>query len=435
MKLISDILLLLCFPYLLFAQSNNTFIPFRTDNSDIPSNKIYCIAVDSNNVKWIATDKGLASFDGINWEVFNNSNGLLSNNVTAVVIDKSNNIWIIDSVLSKYNGTDWVHYTRDNYVNASISSQTLAIDENNVKWMTTINSYGGRDVCSFNDTIFTIFDWGNSTYELRSVWNIKTYKNEKWIVDYATLWKYDDNKLLKIDFDSLTSTKKYGIIDAFNITQNGYILLSTHYSLGNPEAGIIDYFNIYEIVDENKYYRINGLPDGFCFAIAAEDDSIKWFGVNYDLYKIKNEKISSFRSDFDLSRLGIIVVDKLGNKWLASHYDWYNNGVCVFKENGVILTSVKDDIEYLSSNYKLEQNYPNPFNPTTTINYSILSNSLVKLELFDILGNKIKTLVNEYKSNGNYSYILNMNEFASGIYIYSLINKDTRINKKLIYLK
>lgn len=74
----------------------------------------------------------------------------------------------------------------------------------------------------------------------------------------------------------------------------------------------------------------------------------------------------------------------------------------------------------VASDFVLEQNYPNPFNPSTRVNYSIPNGSQVKLVLYDILGNKVKVLSDEYKAPGNYSYTLNAGGLASGVYFVQL---------------
>ncbi len=103
----------------------------------------------------------------------------------------------------------------------------------------------------------------------------------------------------------------------------------------------------------------------------------------------------------------------------------------------------------LPNNFSLEQNYPNPFNPATTIKFSIpalgsSSIKLVKLNVYDILGVKVATLVNENRSAGNYEVIFNPAEFnlASGVYFYHLSVTDDKSReimftdtKKLMYLK
>ena len=85
--------------------------------------------------------------------------------------------------------------------------------------------------------------------------------------------------------------------------------------------------------------------------------------------------------------------------------------------------------------YKLFQNYPNPFNPTTSIKFAIKEDSFVTLEIFDILGNEVRTLVNSFLRAGNHSVEFDGNGVGNGIYIYK-IQANNFINvKKLILLK
>lgn len=85
--------------------------------------------------------------------------------------------------------------------------------------------------------------------------------------------------------------------------------------------------------------------------------------------------------------------------------------------------------------FLLEQNYPNPFNPKTIINYQISKEGLVTLKLYDVLGNEIKTLINDQKSSGNYSVELDASELPSGIYYFQLVAGSYSSTKKLIVLK
>ena len=70
--------------------------------------------------------------------------------------------------------------------------------------------------------------------------------------------------------------------------------------------------------------------------------------------------------------------------------------------------------------YELAQNYPNPWNPSTTISYTLGEREFVLLTLYDILGRKVATLVNEYQDAGHHSIVLNGNSLASGTYAYRL---------------
>jgi choice-of-anchor A domain-containing protein/uncharacterized repeat protein (TIGR01451 family) len=85
--------------------------------------------------------------------------------------------------------------------------------------------------------------------------------------------------------------------------------------------------------------------------------------------------------------------------------------------------------------FSLEQNYPNPFNPSTTIRYSTPVDGNVKLELYSITGQLVKTLVNTLQSRGSYAVTLNASELPSGMYLYRLTAGSNVQVKKLILLK
>ena len=99
--------------------------------------------------------------------------------------------------------------------------------------------------------------------------------------------------------------------------------------------------------------------------------------------------------------------------------------------------SVGQEDEEVENNFSfsLLQNYPNPFNPVTTINYQIPKEGLVTLTVFDILGNEIRTLVNEYKPGGSYKAEFNASSLASGMYLYRLRVNEYVSTKKMLLLK
>lgn len=98
-----------------------------------------------------------------------------------------------------------------------------------------------------------------------------------------------------------------------------------------------------------------------------------------------------------------------------------------------------NDVEAKVNEFELYQNYPNPFNPSTTIRYSIPENSNVEITIYDILGNKITTLINKEQNAGNHEVEFNPSlikgGISSGIYFYTLKTGQSLITKKLVYLK
>ena len=84
------------------------------------------------------------------------------------------------------------------------------------------------------------------------------------------------------------------------------------------------------------------------------------------------------------------------------------------------VTNIENKLIQSHFNFQLYQNYPNPFNPKTVISYQLPVSSHVDLSIYNILGQKIATLVNEKQSVGNYKVEFNASDLVSGVYIYKL---------------
>ncbi|MCP4633092.1 MAG: T9SS type A sorting domain-containing protein, partial [candidate division Zixibacteria bacterium] len=83
----------------------------------------------------------------------------------------------------------------------------------------------------------------------------------------------------------------------------------------------------------------------------------------------------------------------------------------------------------------LSQNYPNPFNPVTTIEYALPHQSEVRLDVYNLLGQRVETLVDNIQKLGNYSISWNASGFSSGIYFYRLTSGDKTYTKRMTLLK
>jgi photosystem II stability/assembly factor-like uncharacterized protein len=87
------------------------------------------------------------------------------------------------------------------------------------------------------------------------------------------------------------------------------------------------------------------------------------------------------------------------------------------------------------SQFILYQNYPNPFNPTTTFKFSLPHQENVKLDIYDVLGNKITSLLNEEMNAGEHRVQYNASDLASGVYIYRISAGKNFSAKKFIVIK
>ena len=85
--------------------------------------------------------------------------------------------------------------------------------------------------------------------------------------------------------------------------------------------------------------------------------------------------------------------------------------------------------------FHLSQNYPNPFNPVTRIDYDIKDDAFVSLNLFDVSGRLVKSLVNEFKNSGYYVIELDASDLPSGVFYYRLESGNFTSTKKLVLLK
>ena len=101
------------------------------------------------------------------------------------------------------------------------------------------------------------------------------------------------------------------------------------------------------------------------------------------------------------------------------------------------ITSVnKNDLNRnQAASYTLLQNYPNPFNPSTTIQYKIPNSGLVTIKVYDVLGSKVKTLVNQYQNMGSHEINFNADNLSSGVYFYQLKVGNFISTKKMLLLK
>lgn len=105
--------------------------------------------------------------------------------------------------------------------------------------------------------------------------------------------------------------------------------------------------------------------------------------------------------------------------------------------NATLVTSVNDENKNQIINFELLQNYPNPFNPITIINYQLVISNYVELIVYDVLGNKVVKLVNEWQTTGLYRIEFDADKYniTSGIYYYQIKTDEFISTKKMIYLK
>ncbi|UCD36913.1 MAG: T9SS type A sorting domain-containing protein [Fidelibacterota bacterium] len=103
------------------------------------------------------------------------------------------------------------------------------------------------------------------------------------------------------------------------------------------------------------------------------------------------------------------------------------------------ISSVEDERLY-PEQFELSQNYPNPFNPTTEIQFTLREAAPVRLDIYDLTGRLVNTLIDEKKQPGTYHVVwegqdLHGNQLHSGVYFYSLVTDNHKATRKMLLLK
>ncbi len=102
----------------------------------------------------------------------------------------------------------------------------------------------------------------------------------------------------------------------------------------------------------------------------------------------------------------------------------------------IFVTGLSENERMLPTTFALEQNYPNPFNPSTVINYELPTTNFVDLSIFNLLGQKVATIVSKQQKAGYHEVEWDASGFASGLYFYRLKCDAGFIQtKKLILLE
>lgn len=198
-------------------------------------------------------------------------------------------------------------------------------------------------------------------------------------------------------------------------------------------TGIVD-LDSETIFEINKWYNITVIYSGFEMElyINGKLDAFKYWSGNLSTSNLDltigqsqpNDNNYNFNGKLDEIRI----------------YD-YSLSLETIKEFYDISTSVeKGSAISLPLSTQLNQNYPNPFNGQTQITYDINKASEVSLIIYDILGRRLNTLVDEYKNPGKYSVLWNSkdsngNQLASGIYLIRLKSNNYIGTKKIILLQ
>lgn len=229
------------------------------------------------------------------------------------------------------------------------------------------------------------------------------------------------------DMDIIATSR--GILSSDSITYlknaGNFNFLESSFRVTNAVGFVcLDYENDgdVDIVTMNERLEEKGLTVFLNDGTGNFDENINCFFPHASGYPY-----SITASDYDLDGKTDIAIVTVVDFGVDSLFVIYNLGGAVGIED--------QEIENAPKTFSLEQNFPNPFNPNTTIQFSLPQSEKLSLTVFNLLGEKVKTLVEEYREAGNHSVQFNASQLASGIYFYRLQAGSFIETKKMILMK
>ena len=244
------------------------------------------------------------------------------------------------------------------------------------------------------------------------------------------------------DYANFVATELVQYIDHnYNTILNPHCRLITGVSYGGTISGLISY-NYPEVFSNcGLFSAVTYTNNQELFSLFLNNDKkdINFFSI----WGTSNEVMHNYSKNFR----DLLLSKEYNFQW-AQYNEGNNFGFWKEHIDDLLINffpaesaAPVENLE-ISNIYFLMQNYPNPFNPTTTISFTIPNNgkrSVVYLRIYDILGREISTLVNDYKSAGNYKIEFNASTanggLPSGVYFYKLTSGNFSETKKMLLIK
>jgi Secretion system C-terminal sorting domain len=253
----------------------------------------------------------------------------------------------------------------------------------------------------------------------------ETWSNDAWVNNYRWTSTYDNSGHVLSVFAEIWSDSAWANLYRFtyNYDNSGNLLTEldevwSDIAWVNSELYTYTYDNSGNRLTElDVYWSNNGWVNNRSFAYAFDNngncihgESLIWQDSAWVKYKTSIQLLYNHNQNFIYFSAAVVDLEYTSITGIAS-----------------------EQLNLLS--YNLQQNYPNPFNPNTTINFSLAKEGHVKLTVYNSIGSKVATIVDEYKPAGNYSIQFNGSRLASGIYVYRLETDNYSAAKKFILMK
>ncbi|HKI47182.1 MAG TPA: YCF48-related protein [Balneolales bacterium] len=442
----------------LFKSTNNG-TNWTQLNTGTISRALQSVTVDSSNNIVVGTyDDGVvrSADEGASWETLNN--GLHLTTIKNMVEDSSGNLYAVVSGKGIYesadDGKDWnLDNIKDDQYNLSILDLTALptggllasatfggtyMTTDNVHWhpfthpftgnyafitvAASVNGYlfGGMSNGKIYRTPLSADNWTDITDTLSAKYIEKigvSPEGEVFVLTDHGVFRSMDNGDTWLGVDGIPATYNFSIAFA----PDGDIFIG-----GGGAGG-----GVYRSTDNGAKWTNSkdGLTNSYVWSLAIGNGKI-YAGTNGGAFS-SSDSGSTWHSLSGGLASGLIhsLVVSPSNHLIAGTV-----GSGIYTSTNVLTGIVKEQTN-LPDQFMLHQNYPNPFNPTTEIKYSIVKTGIVRLTVYNVLGQEVQQLVNGLQSAGDHQIEFNANRFSSGVYIYRLEENGHVQTRKMILLK
>lgn len=229
---------------------------------------------------------------------------------------------------------------------------------------------------------------------------------------------------------SNTSTV-YSGEDAIEVDAKGWGTLSVHHGTWGSsglDPAVYDTlsFEVYETTTDQLAVLLQNDVSGSFSSAYVKVPLNQWTSVKVPIGTLDP-------SNLNFTRINIINPSSNSTTFYVD--DLRLDSVLVTGRNKEAVTGVNGASANLPDKFSLSQNFPNPFNPTTTIDFALPAGRNVSISVFNILGQRVSTLVNGFLPAGDHSVVWNASGFASGVYIYRIHAGQFSMTKRMLLLK
>ncbi|MFM7667605.1 MAG: hypothetical protein ACKO7D_05385 [Bacteroidota bacterium] len=327
---------------------------YNTSNSPLPFNTVRCIAIQGQK-KWFGTDAGLASFDGLNWEVYLTTNSpLLDSDIRALKVENDSTIWIgtMQGGLYKKTNSTWINYNESNSGLHDNLVRGIEIDSSGIIWLAT-----SEGVSRFDGQNWQLWNIANNGLLTNNITAIRTgFLNEKFVgtinggllyfdaQDNLTMHSIvesglPDNSSLAIDIDSTGqpwfATPAAGLVTDWGnggpwerwnmsnspIPTNGLTCIA----INQVDQRIFMGTELFGIIIKKgdvwfNYTQENiSLPEDHVTAIVHESPTVKWIGTfNHGIVRLEENTASTQEFVLDEIKLFPSLVNSGGTITITS---------------------------------------------------------------------------------------------------------------------